>query len=290
MRDLRTSRTFVTHPLLFVDEKEDNAFLTFLYQKKLGGLFQKVAISKSVTTLMGKFYDSKVSTKLIESFIQKNKIKMEEYKEKKYTSFNDFFTREKKEIHFSERKKDFCSPCDGYLSAYKIEKKKTFTIKGISYTLEELLQNQALSNQFAGGFCYIFRLSPKNYHRYHYFDDGVFLMKKKIAGVYHTVRSVALEKKQVYIENQREYEVLSTNNFGSVIYMEVGALAVGKIKNHEKKKFQRGEEKGMFLFGGSTIVILFSKGILKEDEKLLKNSLEGLEAVVQCGCIVGERK
>ena len=137
---------------------------------------------------------------------------------------------------------------------------------------------------------YIFRLTPTDYHRYHYFDEGTFLIKKIIPGVFHTVRPVALEKRKVFIENQREYTVLKTKNFKDVLVMEVGALGVGKIKNHEKSKFKRGEEKGMFLFGGSTVIVLFQKDILKRDEKLLKFSQENLEAIVKCGCIVGERK
>jgi len=290
MCDIRSNSSNNSHSLLYVEEKENNAFLTFLYKNKFGGIFQKLAISKPVTDCLGKFYDSKLSKKLIPTFIQKNEINMEEYKGKEYASFNDFFTREKKNIEFSKRGKDFCAPCDGYLSAYKITPKKTFQVKGITYTLEGLLNNHALAKEYEEGLMFIFRLSPKNYHRYHYFDEGEFIFRKKINGVYHTVREVALKEKQVYIENQREYTVLKTKNFDQVLFMEVGALAVGKILNHEKKTFQRGEEKGMFLFGGSTIIVLFKKGILKEEEKLLKNSLDDYEAVVQCGCIVGERK
>ena len=51
--------------------------------------------------------------------------------------------------------------------------------------------------------------------------------------------------------------------------MEVGALMVGRIKNHKKKVsvVHRGEEKGMFEFGGSTVVLLTEPGKLQTDEK-----------------------
>lgn len=290
MCDLRTTSSNTSYPLQFIKAKEDNVILSFLYQNPFGSLFQRFAISRPITVSMGAFYNSKFSKTIISKYIQKNKIDMKEYVKKDYTSFNDFFTRKKKNIVFSSKKSDFCSPCDGYLSVFPITLDRTFLVKGVTYTLFDLLHNHTFAKKFDGGFCYIFRLAPHNYHRYHYFDDGVFVMKKKISGLYHTVRSVALEKKPVFLENQREYSILSTKNFGEVLYMEVGALAVGKILNHDKKTFLRGEEKGMFLFGGSTIILLFQKGILKEDERLLKNSSEGYEAVVQCGCIVGERK
>jgi len=280
---------FVNH-LHFVKNDKENKALSFLYNNYVGTLFQKILIQRKISELMGKYYDSSLSKKIIPNYIKKNNIDMKEYKEKKYNSFNDFFTREKKKIEFSKNKNFFCSPCDGFLSAYKITENQKFLIKGQEYTLEELLLNQTFAKKYADGMIYIFRLMPNNYHRYHYFDDGKFLMGKKINGYFHTVRPVALKKKKVFLENQREYSVLATQNFKDIVYMEVGALAVGKIKNHSKMKFKKGEEKGMFLFGGSTIIILFEKNVLKEDPKLLKNSLEGYEAVVKCGYIVGEKK
>ena len=43
--------------------------------------------------------------------------------------------------------------------------------------------------------------------------------------------------------------------------MEVGAMMVGRIcNNHMEYTFKRGEEKGRFEFGGSTIVLLIEKG------------------------------
>lgn len=290
MHDLWDDNSNFVNSLSFVDEKNKNALLTFLYQNKVGRFFLRIAISKPITKAMGHYYDSKYSKKKINKFIEKNEIEMKKFKKKKYSSFNDFFTREKKQIEFSQDENFFCSPCDAYLSAYKVEENSKFKIKEIEYSLEELLQNYSLSKMFQGGVMYVFRLTPRDYHRYHYFDEGVFLFKKIIPGAFHTVRSVALEKKKVFIENQREYSLLKTKNFEEVLFMEVGALGVGKIKNHDKKKFKRGEEKGMFLFGGSTVIVLFKKDILKSDHKLIQFSKENLEAIVECGCIVGEKR
>ena len=43
-------------------------------------------------------------------------------------------------------------------------------------------------------------------------------------------------------------------------YVEVGAICVGRIvhSNPEKTRFVRGEEKGYFLFGGSTVILITS--------------------------------
>ncbi len=290
MYNLRNNRSNFVNSNHFIVDRGDNKALSFFYQNSIGQLFTKILISKPITKMMGMFYNSKFSKCLIANYVKRNHINMDEYKADNYRSFNDFFTRKKKHIKFSEQARMLCSPCDGYLSAYQISEDSTFIIKGISYSLEELLCNRSLAKKYIGGAMYVFRLMPNNYHRYHYFDEGTFVYRKKINGYFHTVRAVALEKRKVFVENSREYELIQTRNFKEVIYMEVGALGVGKIVNHGKESFLRGEEKGRFEFGGSTILLLFEKNVLAYDEKLFKLSLENMEAVVQCGCIVGEKR
>ena len=156
MHDIRDYDTHFVNHLCFVNEKNENKALTFLYHNFLGKLLLKILVQRWVSDLVGRYYDSKKSLKHISKFILKNDISMEEYKKKEYTSFNDFFTREKIHISFDSRGISFCAPCDGYLSAYSISLDKTFQIKGISYTLDELLQNHALCNKYSDGVMYIF--------------------------------------------------------------------------------------------------------------------------------------
>ena len=87
-----------------------------------------------------------------------------------------------------------------------------------------------------------------------------------------------------------EYTVLETENFGTVVQVEVGAMMVGRIVNHHgTHSFQRGEEKGMFEFGGSTTVLLVKKDQLKVDQDILENSKENIETVVKLGEKIGCR-
>lgn len=182
---------------------------------------------------------------------------------KKYTSFNDFFMREKIKINVDHNSQAFISPCDSYYSKYHITKNLEVTIKHVNYSLADLLRSKTLAKEYENGQMLIFRLTPRDYHHYHYIDDGIKLSSKKISGVFHTVRPVALVKKVVFIENNREYSVLETKNFGKIIYMEVGALGVGKIIDQEKKSFQKGEEKGCFAFGGSTVILILPANKIK---------------------------
>ena len=69
---------------------------------------------------------------------------------------------------------------------------------------------------------------------------------------------IANDHYPIYKENTREYCLLKTKAFGTLLMMEVGALLVGKIENREtgRASVKRGEEKGNFAFGGSTIIVV----------------------------------
>lgn len=134
MRDLRDSSSWSSDTLLYVKEYQNNQFLSFLYENNLGQKLLPLITSKGLTTLMGKFYDSKLSKKIIPGFIKKNQMDMKSYKKNEYASFNDFFTREKKKINFPKISEDLCSPCDGYLSAYRINLQSKFKVKGLEYS------------------------------------------------------------------------------------------------------------------------------------------------------------
>lgn len=82
---------------------------------------------------------------------------------------------------------------------------------------------------------------------------------------------------------------MHTEHFGVVTQIEVGALLVGKIKNHhEEYHFVKGEEKGMFLYGGSTIVLLLEKGSVKIAEKIFEKTRLGEEYEVKMGERISE--
>ena len=110
----------------------------------------------------------------------------------------------------------------------------------------------------------------------------------KIKGKLHTVSSIS-KKHKVYKENKRVVSILKTENLDEIIYIEVGALLVGDIKNYNQEKFKKGEEKGYFNVGGSTIVIL-TKNNIKIDKDIIKYSNEGIETLLEYGERIGETK
>ncbi len=270
--------------------KKDSLGLRFLYHTFIGRIILSILVRPTTSKIVGHFMNSRFSTIFIKSFIKKNNIDINEYEEKKYRSYNDFFTRKVKE---GKRVVDsdatsLVAPSDAKLTAYKINKNSIFFIKGTPYSISHLLQNDELAKEYEEGYCLIFRLSVDDYHHYCYIDEGFHEKSTHIKGVLHTVRPIAFEKYDVYKENSREYTILNTKNFGKVIQVEVGAMLIGQITNlHQAHQFVKGEEKGMFEFGGSTIVLLFTKDRVKINKTILKNTSDNYETIVKMGEKVG---
>ena len=64
-------------------------------------------------------------------------------------------------------------------------------------------------------------------------------------------------------------------------------MNVGKIVNDPKKEFTKGEEKGHFEFGGSTIIMLINKDI-EFNKKILENTKKDIETIVKMGDQIGK--
>jgi len=271
---------------------KDNLALNFLYNSLLGRVLLHLLVKPTVSKVFGFLMDRPISRFLIPIFVKRYNINMKEYKDVKYISFNDFFTREiKKELRpFPNDPSDLAAPCDGKLMAYPITADSIFYIKNSMYDVDELLQDKIHAGEFKNGVCLIFRLTPDDYHRYSYVDDGEITYHKRIKGVLHTVRPISQQWFDIYVQNSREYTVMQTINFGKVIQMEVGALFVGRITNHlTGGTFERGDEKGMFEFGGSGIVLLFQKNSITIDDAISQNTRQNKETRVQMGYKIGEK-
>ena len=262
--------------------------LKFLYNSFIGRILLKLIINPIFSKIYGKYNNMFISKKKINRFIEKYNIDINEYEEKEYGSFNDFFIRKKKKTSYEKEKNFFIAPADSKLMVYKIEDDMTIKIKQSMYTIEELILDHIDLEQFKNGNCLIFRLSMDDYHRYCYIDDGKIEKIKKIKGKLHTVSSISNTHK-VYSQNSRICNYLNTDNFGKIIYIEVGALLVGRINNCNKTQFTKGEEKGYFELGGSTIVILTSERI-KIDNDIIEYSNKGIETKVKYGERIGELK
>ncbi len=277
--------------LIKQNESQDK-FLRHLYETNVGRGLLKVFVKPFISKIAGFVLNTRLSSLAIKKFVKNNNIDMSEYEEKSYRSYNEFFIRKIKEGKrpVDRNESHFMSPCDSKLSVYQIHKDGRFYIKDTAYTFYELTRSKELEREFLGGYLLVFRLSVEDYHRYSYVDDGIKTDNIVINGFYHTVNPIANDNLPIYKENQREYSILRSKHFDNILMMEVGAMMVGKIVNyHQEALVKRGEEKGRFEFGGSTVILAVKKNIISIDQDILYNSGKGIETKVRLGERIAER-
>jgi len=291
-------------PVYIYDRKtkktiEENAIkvdgLIFLYKTLAGKLLTNMVLKRRfVSTAYGRVMKGKKSLKQIPKFIKHYDIDVSEIKRpiNSFTSFNDFFIRELKPSArpIDQTPEHLISPADSRLIIWDLSKVNQVPVKGYWYQLNDLVKDKQLAQEFADGWCFVYRLAPSDYHRYGYIDNGHQDKVQKIKGILHSVNRIALaETRSVMSKNYRELTVLHTENFGKVVHIEVGALFVGKVvqRNYGACSFKRGEEKGWFEFGGSTVIQLFKKGAIIPDADIIEQSGKSTEVLVKIGERVG---
>ena len=265
--------------------------LGLLYGTAPGRAALKLLTKPVVSKAAGFALDHPLSTVAIPPFVLKKHIRMDDFADDKYRSFNAFFTRPVKP---SARPVDrtpeaLISPCDAKLTVVPVTDDLHFTVKNADYSLAAFLGCRHLAKHFQGGQLLIFRLTPDDYHRYCYPDDCAIGKTRLIRGELHTVNPVSAEHDvKVYHRNTRTLTMLKTKHFGHVMQIEVGAMFVGKIVNHPHgETVVRGIEKGYFEFGGSTVVLVLEAGAAEIDAQILKNSENGAETIVRYGSRIG---
>ena len=270
-------------------------WLVWLYYNPVGeATLWALAKRKLVSSIYGTMMDRTSSAKKIHPFIEDFNIDMSGSQEQEFKNFNDFFTRKLKDNvrPIDTSFNTVVSPADGKILAYADISNSDFIIKGFRFDVFSFLDNPDLAQKYHDGALLIIRLAPVDYHRFHFPVSGKISPNKKIDGDYYSVNPFALRKKaEIFCLNKREYSILSNPLFGDVVMAEVGATMVGSIVQTFKGSFvNKGEEKGYFKFGGSTVVLLFEKGKLHIDEDLLINTAKGYETTVKMGERIGEKK
>ncbi|MDP4182516.1 MAG: phosphatidylserine decarboxylase, partial [Bacillota bacterium] len=233
----------------------------------------------------------------IKKFIESYKINMSECSDDvdSFNSFNDFFVRKMKPNTrpFDKDPDKLLSPGDGRIFAFEnIDANRLIQVKGFNYSLKELLMDESLASKYEGGTLVILRLCPLDYHRFHFIDGGKCGKSVRIKGHYYSVNPTALKTiPKVYCQNKREYSILSSENFGDILYVEVGATSVGSIiqtytPDHD---IRRGDEKGFFKFGGSTLIMILERNATTIDEEIIRQTNEGFETKVLAGEVIGNK-
>jgi len=251
-------------------------------------------------TILSKWYGwlqkSRYSRRKIKPFIKKFHINSSEFLDpvSSFQSFNDFFTRRLKPESrlIAPGNHVAILPADGRYLIYKnLKKDEGFFVKGRKWYLETLLCQPALVKKYSEGSMVVIRLAPVDYHRFHFPLRCIPGKAHAIPGKLFSVNPLALKKKGgvIFIENKRMITSLKTNDFGELLFIEIGATYVGSI--HQTfipgKMYEKGREKGYFSYGGSSIILLFEPHRIQFDHDLLQASSEGLETLGHLGQSLG---
>ncbi|MDQ6997818.1 MAG: phosphatidylserine decarboxylase [Mariprofundus sp.] len=288
-----------------IEKVYGDEMVKFAYGNPIGRLLGPVIASKMFSQLYGNSQDSLKSAQKVAPFLKNFNIQIDQYQkgsfkenpiETSYKSFNEFFIRQ-----FREGQRTF-TPNDHEMGAFaearyfghaSMTDDLNIPVKGSMLRAVDLIGDPELAKDFIGGPLMIARLCPVDYHRYHYPDAGNTLKAFTVPGDLHSVNPLALKYRQdIFIKNERRVSILDTEHFGRLAYIEVGATCVGKIVQSfdESQPFKKGDEKGYFLFGGSTVVLCGEKGKWAPCEDMLKNTKAGVETYIQLGDAVAQAK
>ncbi|KAJ8607102.1 hypothetical protein MRB53_040538 [Persea americana] len=263
-----------------------------------GSYTQSVFERESVA--MGKKFDSPESKAKIPGFIKQFNLDLSDLAVQdisKYENFNQFFSRGLKPgarpVAEPENSHRIVSAADCRLVVFDtIDLARKYWVKGKQFTISNLLQSDDYAGAYTGGALAIFRLAPQDYHRWHSPVAGRIKMIKNLGHSLLSVNPMIVnENLDVFTENKRSIAVVETQHSKiPVLVVAVGAMLVGSIKWTVKEgdTIEKGQEMGMFLYGGSTVICVFPADFdVKFDDDLCKHSMEGCETQVSVGESVG---
>lgn len=176
------------------------------------------------------------------------------------------------------------SPVDGTVGQVgHVHCGELLQVKGLSYSLAELLADEALAEAFEGGSYATFYLAPYNYHRIHSPVAGTIERAVLVPGALRPVFAQAVELVPgLFAANERIVTFVRSQSIGLVAVVAVGAMMVGRmrmsyddsLRGNDGESAQRrvaydpplaitkGGELGAFEMG-STVVVVFAKGSLE---------------------------
>ena len=287
-----------------VEKVYGDKWVKLIYTGVAGKVLAPVFASKFLSKAYGLMQNNMLTQLKVPKFVKNFNIDLSEYQpgsvqvdnqELSYKNFNEFFIRKfkKGKRKFVSEESEMPAFCEARYYAYdSINDDLKVPVKGKFLNAIDLIDDPDLAAPFVGGPLLLARLCPVDYHRYHYPDHGKTTKSFSVHGEFHSVNPIALEvKEDIFIKNERRVSILETKNFGKLAYIEVGAVMVGKIiqTHDELKSFRRGQEKGYFLFGGSTVIVLGEPGLWSPSEDMLENTKNGMETYIKLGECVANK-
>ncbi len=271
-------------------------YLRWAYFNPVGKIFLKLLIRNP---LFSKFYgwlmNRSSSRKRIISFIEQYKLDVAEFlhSPESFPHFNGFFYRElKADARFvDDNSGSIVFPADGRHLAYEdVQKADTIFAKNQVFDLAGLLGDGGLADELAGGALLISRLCPVDCHRFHAPMEGSATPPRPIHGPLYSVNPLSLAQNLGYLTENRRWVIemrLDSGQRWAVVV--IGATCVGSVEfTYQPGRLEKGSELGYFSMGGSCLVTVVPRGIVKLDEGLVRQSKMGVESYDQMGRVFGQ--
>jgi phosphatidylserine decarboxylase len=240
--------------------------------------------------------DRAASRRKVQPFIREFEVKVDEFAEapESFRTFNEFFYRRLKPgaRPIDSDPASVVFPADGrHLGFQDVSTIEGVFVKGQHFDLKALLGgDQALAARYARGTLVLSRLCPVDYHRFHFPVSGRASRPLLLPGPLFSVNPIALRQKLSYLwENRRVLTTVETSTIGTVLILEIGATNVGSIVQTytPETMVQKGDEKGYFRFGGSSILLLFEPDRVRLAEDLVEQSRQHCELYARIGDRLG---
>ena len=161
---------------------------------------------------------------------------------------------------------------DVYRIANNVQQMDTFWLKEQPYSLYHMLNGDPdYGKSFEGGIVYQAFLSARSYHRWHAPVSGTVEKIVFVPGTYYAASPTAprdpaaTDKSQPYITQlaTRVLIFIKANNekIGLMCFIAVGMSEVStcQVTIQDNDSVEKGDEIGMFHFGGSTHCLIFDK-------------------------------
>jgi phosphatidylserine decarboxylase len=211
-----------------------------------------------------------------------------------FVSWDDFFTRRfrpgVRPIAAPDDDDVIVNPCESapYRLAHGVRAHDRFWVKAQPYSLTHMLANDALAPRFVGGTIYQAYLNALSYHRWHCPVSGRVVKAIVQPGTYYSETPAegfdpsGPNESQGYITAvaTRAMIFIEADNpaIGLMCFMPVGMAEVSscEITAYEGEHVRKGDQLGMFHYGGSTQCLLFRPGVKLEFD--LHGQTPGLES------------
>lgn len=272
--------------------------LRFAYETSIGRALTATLFSRPLLSrIFGWHMKRPGSVAKIRPFIEKYGIDASEFRQPidQFSSFNDFFCRE---LRPEARPVDadpqaVVFPADArHLGFQQLGTEQQVFVKGQEWDLAALLGGDAeLCRRFTGGSLVLSRLCPVDYHHFHFPVSGRVTETRWLGQRLYSVSPISLRARLACLwQNKRCLTRIHTPGHGEVCFIEVGATNVGSIHHRElppDQSVSKGDPKGWFEFGGSSVITLFEPGAVSLSGDLLTTSAEPIELYAHMGDRMG---